>query len=131
MHYFFVPYRLVWEEWEDFITGGREGTANPVFPRFYLPSDIPLASKQNALKTGSLADYLGFPVKNLKIDNNFSISQSLAFSQLPFRAYHTIYNEYYRDQNLEDEIDVSKGSGIDKFSNNLNTNEWILQAPIS
>ena len=38
IHYFFVPNRIIWNEWEDFITGGKDGTANPVFPRFHQPT---------------------------------------------------------------------------------------------
>lgn len=121
MHYFFVPYRLVWDEWEDFITGGRDGKANPVFPRFY--QSIPLIwSGADKLGVGSLADYLGFPSKQIPA-NPISINESKAFSQLPFRAYHTIYNEYYRDQNLEDEVSISKDSGLTEIYNS-NDNAW-------
>lgn len=110
MHYFFVPYRLVWDEWEDFITGGRDGNANPVFPRFYQPTPL-VWSGAKQLGVGSLADYLGFPSKQIP-DGPISFNESKAFSQLPFRAYHTIYNEYYRDQNLEEEVPISKESGL-------------------
>ena len=110
MHYFFVPYRLVWNEWEDFITGGRDGNANPVFPRFYQPTPL-IWNGANKLGVGSLADYLGFPSKQIP-SSAISFNESKAFSQLPFRAYHTIYNEYYRDQNLEDEVPISKDSGL-------------------
>ena len=110
VHYFFVPYRIVWEEWEDFITGGRDGNANPVFPRFYRDSAFN-GSGASKIGIGSLADYLGFPSKQIPTDANIVISPSEGFSQLPFRAYQTIYNEYYRDQNLEDEIPVSHASG--------------------
>ena len=119
MHYFFVPYRLVWDEWEDFITGGKNGTANPVFPRFYATTEN---WSKNGLGAGSLADYLGFPSKQVPSGNS-SISESNAFSQLPFRAYHTIYNEYYRDQNLEDEIQIDTVSGIKPISYG-NANQW-------
>lgn len=110
MHFFFVPNRIIWDEWEDFITGGKNGTAAPVFPRFYrsLPYDL---SPSWQLGIGSLADYLGFPSKQIP-KSAITIPQANAFSQLPFRAYHTIYNEYYRDQNLEDEIIVDKSSGF-------------------
>lgn len=130
IHYFFVPNRIIWDEWEDFITGGKNGTANPVFPRFKMTSDVYLDGKKNALGIGTLADYLGFPVKNLTLDVDFQIPESHAFSQLPFRAYQTIYNEYYRDQNLEDEININKGSGIENFSWLPSDNTWILQASV-
>lgn len=125
MHYFFVPYRLIWDEWEDFITGGREGTANPVFPRFYR-SDF--ATWIQELGVGTLADYLGFPSKQIPVDP-ISFPQSRGFSQLPFRAYHTIYNEYYRDQNLEDEVPIDKGSGFVSIAGQSG-NEWKNQFSI-
>ena len=95
-----------------------------------MTSDVYLDGKKNALGIGSLADYLGFPVKNLTVDADFQIPESHAFSQLPFRAYQTIYNEYYRDQNLEDEIVINKGSGIENFSWLPSSNTWILQASV-
>ena len=126
MHYFFVPYRLIWNDWEDFITGGRDGQANPVFPRFYTNQSIDW-SGSDFLGVGSLSDYLGFP--SIQIPKTaITIPTSQAFSQLPYRAYHTIYNEYYRDQNLEDEIVVSKESHIDTISPSTYDKSWNRQA---
>ena len=128
MHYFFVPYRLIWDSWEDFITGGKDGTLKPSFPRFIVKKEIDIIGKQYLFKSGSLLDYLGFPVKQVKPDNSFEITEANAFSQMPLRAYHTIYNEYYRDQNLEDEIKVSKDNGILEFDYWESNNEWRFQA---
>lgn len=99
-HYFFVPYRLVWEDWEDFITGGEDGTAQPILP-FSIGDLI-----GNELSTGSLSDYLGlqFPVEN----------QAVRFNCLAHRAYYTIWNEWYRDVNLQEEVSVNKASGYDE-----------------
>lgn len=96
IHYFFVPNRLVWEDWEDFITGGEDGTLTPSVPKISVSS-----TTQAQYATGTLADYLGIP------DPEGSLSNAFSASQLPFRAYTLIYNEYYRDQNLEDEIDIT------------------------
>lgn len=84
VHYFFVPNRLVFPEWEDFITGGEDGNDNTVWP--YFEMDL------TDLDVGGLADYMGIP--------NVGSSVTRQFSALPFAAYHKIYNEYYRDQNL-------------------------------
>ena len=89
-HYFYVPNRLVWDEWHDHITGGEDGLANPTFPT----ASISESSKQYFGK-GSLADYLGLP----PVDQTAGV-QASKVSALPFRAYQTIYNEYYRDQDL-------------------------------
>lgn len=99
-HYFFVPNRLVWDEWEDFITGGEDGTATPVAP-YYAMSYLDTAGY---ISKGQLSDYLGLPpVTSPTVDLNVSA--------LPFRAYTTIYNEYYRDQNLISPATVPLTSG--------------------
>lgn len=96
-HYFFVPNRLIWDEWEDFITGGRDGTAAPVIPHF---NSFTLGSPA----VESLDDYLGLP-------SSFYGADAMNISALPFRAYQLIYDEYFRDQNLIAALDISKASG--------------------
>ena len=84
-HYFFVPNRLLWAGWEDFITNPLS-TDNPA-PFFNL--------QNHGLETvvGSIADYMGCPTgQNYK-----------KLNALPFAAYNLIWNEYYRDQNLQSE----------------------------
>ncbi len=53
-HYFFVPNRIVWDEWEDFITGGEDGSLAPVAPFLQISS----GTRTNYLE-GMLSDYLG------------------------------------------------------------------------
>lgn len=103
-HYFFVPNRLIWNEWEDFITGGKDGTLEPV-PPYIDTANMP--SDSQFLKSGSLYDYMGLPV----VPSGTTPTNNLIFSALPFRAYQLIYNEYYRDQNLSDEVYFSRASG--------------------
>ena len=104
-HFFFVPNRLVWTDWEKFITGGSDGEQLPVFPR--LKSQYTQAVKPEFAR-GTLPDYLGFPSSSLPLTGDFKVD----FSLLPFRAYQLIYNEYYRDQNLTPPIEFSKASGL-------------------
>lgn len=93
-HTFFVPYRLLWEDWEEFITGGPLGTAAPTLPRWEPESDPEVA-------IGSLWDYFGFP--------NLAAYPQAATDSLPLdfprRAYVFIFNEYYRDETLQTEIE--------------------------
>ena len=105
-HFFFVPNRLVWNDWEKFITGGSDGEQLPVFPRIKVETDGSWFPEY--LNRGSLPDYMGVPVSNFKT----GVLQRAEFSALPFRAYQLIYNEYYRDQNLTPPVDFSKASGI-------------------
>jgi hypothetical protein len=90
-HFFFVPYRLLWKDWEDFITGGRTGTVSPVFPRAVV-------TQSGSVSKGTLFDYLGYPAGQSLPANNIS------FSILPFLGYQLIYDQYYRDQNLESSV---------------------------
>jgi hypothetical protein len=94
VHYFFVPYRLLWEDWEDFISGGVEGDFDEAPPLW----DDAGASGVTAI--GSLWDYFGFP-----IGVNPAGAYPLAF---PRRAYNLVYNEYYRDENLQDEVELDQ-----------------------
>lgn len=84
VHYFFVPYRLLSSDWEDFITGGPDGTETPT-----LPTWDPGAGGQ---AEGTLWDYFGLPT-GVRPAGNYP----LAF---PLYAYNFVYNEFYRDQNL-------------------------------
>lgn len=107
IHTWYVPHRLIWDEFEDFITGGPDGLDTSVFPTVTAPS--------GGFAVGSLADYLGVPPK----------VGGLEVSALPFRAYNLIYNQWYRDQDLEDEIPFSTDSGPDtKTALNLMRGDW-------
>lgn len=103
--YFFVPNRLIWDEWEDFITGGRLGTSAPVAPKIVGPLADP--ANWDQWRKGSLADYFGLPVLQNVGDPSFNTE----ISALPFRAYQLIWDEYYRDQNVFPSLDISKASG--------------------
>ena len=93
-HFFFVPNRILWPNWENFISGGEDGLADPTFPTVDLT--IPT---QYGIHT--LADYLGLPTG----------SQISNVSALPFAAYQKIYQDYYRDENLINKTDVSVSDG--------------------
>jgi hypothetical protein len=100
MHFFFVPYRLIWNQWEDFITGGRDGTAAPAVPYIQLNN-----ANASLFQKGTLSDYLGLPVVG-------SVTQPVDINALPYRAYQLIYDTYFRDPNLESELNISLSSGL-------------------
>lgn len=115
IHYFFVPNRLLWDQWEDFITGGEDGTDRPV-PPYVTYGDLITDQKNRFSQTknvgqGSLFDYFGIPVVD---DASGAGANSTPVSLLPFRAYALIWNEYYRDQNVdtEESIETNKGGRI-------------------
>ena len=100
--HWFVPHRLVWEDWEDFITGGPDGNDASVFPTITFGGGSGAA-------VGSLADYLGVvpSVNNLEV------------SALPFRGYALIWNEFFRDQDLETALTIDETSGADTTTNTV------------
>lgn len=112
--YFFVPNRILWKDWKTFITGGEDGTATPVPP--YITGEM-------IGEVGSLHDYFGLPVSVMR-SQTLQPNQGLKVSALPYRAYSMIWNEYYRDQNLQDTVDVSDEGGEE--GEDLVTNTQLL-----
>lgn len=104
MEYFFVPNRLIWDEWEDFITGGADGESAPIHPTIVVNNSNKSSYK---FREGSLWDLMGLPT----VDISATVTAPMAVNALPFRAYQQIYNDYYRDQNVQDPIPFSKASG--------------------
>lgn len=98
VHYFFVPYRLLWEDWEEFITGGVDGESALTVPRW-----TPTVGGNDI---GTLWDYFGLPVDIVPLG-----ALPLDF---PRRAYNFIYNEYYRDETLIDEVDLINESVLNR-----------------
>lgn len=100
VHFFFVPYRQVWEDFRKFC--GEQ--TNPNDSTDYV---VPTISYNGGyqLHEQHLGDYLGLPTK-----------KNVTVSSLPFRAYNHIFNEWYRDQNLVDSVEVPLGS-TDTFYN--------------
>ena len=101
IHSFFVPNRLLWNDWEDHITGGKDGTSVPSYPKIVINE----TRKANFVK-GLLPDYFGIPTMDATINN------ILYLDALPFRAYHQIMNDYYINQNLEDPFEFLKTGGL-------------------
>lgn len=116
LHFFFVPNRLIWDDWEEFITGGEDGTAAPV-PPFISPGIMYSLGRQSGISdngvfnTPRLMDYFGIPSVNWMKSKNDPGTSATGFSALPFRAYALIYNEYYRDQNVDEPIPFKTTSG--------------------
>jgi len=100
LHHWFIPHRLIWEDWEDFITGGPDGLNASVFPTITIGGGAGAA-------VSSLADYLGVPtgVNNIEV------------SALPFRGYSLIWNEFYRDPDLQTALTIDLTSGADTTTN--------------
>jgi len=99
VHYF-IPKRILWDDFENFITGGPNGTSEPTYPTIAVPD--------GGFTVGSLADYLGLA----PVDTNVT-----HVSALPFRAVAACYNEWIRDQDLITPVNISTASGVDTITN--------------
>lgn len=102
--FFFVPTRLVWDNWQRFCGEQK----NPGDSTDFL---IPSLSGSNTFSNGSIFDYMGLPT-GVALD-----PANTPINALPFRAYNLIYNEWFRDENLIDSIPVLTTDGPDPVSN--------------
>jgi hypothetical protein len=104
--FFFVPNRLVWEHWQNFM--GEQ--ANPSDSIDYtIPQQV---SPNGGYAVNSLQDYFGLPTAG-----QITGSNNVSHSALWLRAYNLIWNEWFRDENLQDSVTVDTGDGPDTVSN--------------
>jgi hypothetical protein len=96
--FFFVPNRLVWDNWQKF-NGEQKNPGDST--DFLIPT-----LEAGTHKVGSIADYFGIPT-GVQLDK---------INALPFRAYNLIYNEWFRDENLQDSLEVPTGDGPDPIN---------------
>ena len=99
--FFFVPYRLVWDNWEK-MHGAQDDPADSI------DFTVPVLAGSTSPAVGSVDHYMGLP---LGVTHNAG-----AWSALPLRAYNLIWNEWFRDENLQDSLTVSTGNGPDTVS---------------
>lgn len=114
MYYFFVPNRIVWEHWKEFCgentTKAWEQKTQYTVPAIKITNDV-IKNKTRESKEGinpaegSILDYMGIPTKINKLDNK----KMLEINALPIRGYVKIWNEWFRDQNLDDPVPEEKG----------------------
>ncbi|AXQ66623.1 MAG: major capsid protein [Microviridae sp.] len=101
--YFSCPNRLLWDNWEKFC-------GEQIDPGDSIDYTIPKCAPGGAVVEGSISDYMGVPIQGSTV----SILDSL--SSLPFRMYNRVYNEWFRDQNLQDSLDQITTDGPDASS---------------
>lgn len=95
--FFAVPLRLIWDNWQRF---NGEQTDPGDSTDYLIPQ---MVSPTDGYENGTLSDYLGLPTQ----------VENLSHSALFHRAYYLIWNEWFRDQNLQDSLDVPRGDGPD------------------
>lgn len=100
--FFFVPNRLVWDNWVKFM--GEQ--INPGDSISYVVPTI--TSTAGGYAVGSLFDHFGLPTAG-----QITGSNTVTHNALPLRAYNLIYNEWFRDENLQNSVTVRKGDSGD------------------
>lgn len=100
VHYFFCPYRILWDGWENFITGGQDGNDSSTQPVW-----------QGNQSPGSLCDYMHFDTDSVYNGLDSGDPKLLAYPQI---AYNMIWNEYYRDQYLQDVSEIDNNGLLNR-----------------
>ena len=122
VHYFFVPTRLLMDndkDWETFLTGGKDGTDNSVSLQLFT-----FAFANGSLDTnpnnpfsngamfgkGSLWDYFGLPCSGSEQTFYNNVRNANHVNAFPQKCYNLVFNEFYRDENLVDEISMNNST---------------------
>ena len=101
VRFFFVPNRLVWEHWENFC-GAQANPSDSI--EYSVPS---FTTGTGGVVSGTLSDYLGVPIG----------VAGLSVNTLAHRAYQLIWNEWYRDENLQNSVTIVTGDSGEDFTN--------------
>jgi len=104
--FFFVPNRLIWDNWQKFM-GQQENPNSSI--SYVVPQQVSPAS---GYAIGSLQDYMGLPTVG-QVGNGNTVTHCAFWP----RAYNLIYNEWFRDENLQNSVVVDTGDGPDTVSN--------------
>lgn len=106
MYYFFVPSRLCWTHWKEFMGESTSAWTSDV--EYQVPQ-LTFSKSDKTVLQKSLLDYFGVPIHPEGV---------LSISRLPINAYNLIWNEWFRDENLQDEILVDIDDGNVEFDKN-------------
>lgn len=97
-HFFFVPNRLVWDNWEK-MCGAQDNPADSI------DYTLPVLTVTGVLANGSIFDHMGLPTD---VANAITVSNAL-----PLRAYYKIWNDWFRDENLQNSVTLYTDDGPD------------------
>lgn len=100
--FFFVPNRLVWENWERFM-GSQDDPGDSI--SYLIPE---CSTPEGGYPIGSVFDYMGLPTVG-----QVALSEIVDHNVLPLRGYNLIWNEWFRDENLQNSVPVPLGDGPD------------------
>lgn len=116
--FFFVPNRLVWEHWQNFCFEQEDPDDST---DYVIPTVSSTGNSENAY-LGSLWDYFGLPVNT---SGNIS-----GISALPFRGVYLIWNEWFRDENLQKSVKIQKGDANEVLNSTRSSEQpsWVFSS---
>lgn len=109
VHFFFVPNRLLWDNWERF-QGAQDDPGDST--DYEVPS-LSQVTHAAGFASGSIYDYFGLPTLE-----SFASQDDMPIA-LPLRAYNLIWNTWYRDENLQNSVPVLRTDAFDTTSYTL------------
>lgn len=117
--FFYVPSRLLYDKWSQIFGDNKTGYWAPTQETEVPMTKFNIASMQAVDFEGTIADYLGIVPRGTEQETVYHPT----YSDLPFRAYAMIWNEYFRDENLQSPVDINFGE-ISDVNEQINTNGW-------
>lgn len=116
--FFFVPNRLVWEHWQNFCFEQEDPDDST---DYVIPTVTATGNSENAY-IGSLWDYFGLPVN--------TAGNLAGISALPFRGVYLIWNEWFRDENLQKSVKIQKGDTNEVLNSSRSSEQpsWVFSS---
>lgn len=103
--FFFVPNRLVWDNWQKFM-GEQTNPGDSI--SYVVPQHV---GPSGGYAPNTLQDYFGLPTQG-----QITVGQWISHNALPLRGYNLIYNEWFRDENLQNSVQIDRGDGPDNIA---------------
>lgn len=121
--FFFVPNRLVWEHWQNFCFEQEDPGDNT---DYVIPTTSAGDTSDTSKAIGSLWDYFGLPI-------GLSNGSGINVSALPFRGVYLIWNEWFRDENLQKSVKIQKGDANEVFDSSRGNDQpsWVSDLTVS
>lgn len=121
--FFFVPNRLVWDHWQNFCFEQEDPDDST---DYVIPTTSAGDTSDTSKAVGSLWDYFGLPI-------GLSNGSGVNVSALPFRAVYLIWNEWFRDENLQKSVKIQKGDANEVLDSSRTSDQpsWVSDLTVS
>lgn len=121
--FFFVPNRLVWDHWQNFCFEQDDPDDST---DYVIPTTSAGDTSNTSMAVGTLWDYFGLPI-------GLSNGSGINVSALPFRAVYLIWNEWFRDENLQKSVKIQKGDANEVLDSSRASDQpsWVSDLTVS